>query len=42
MEGSGETVLVVEDEDQIRKLAKQVLEQLGYAVLEAGRTAFAA
>ncbi len=34
-EGSGETVLVVEDEDQIRKLARQVLEQLGYAVLEA-------
>jgi signal transduction histidine kinase/ActR/RegA family two-component response regulator len=34
-QGSGETVLVVEDEDQIRKLARQVLEQLGYAVLEA-------
>jgi len=35
MEGSGETVLVVEDEDQIRKLARRVLEQLGYSVLEA-------
>jgi signal transduction histidine kinase/ActR/RegA family two-component response regulator len=34
-QGTGETVLVVEDEDQIRKLARQVLEQLGYAVLEA-------
>ncbi|HEY3197657.1 MAG TPA: response regulator [Nitrospirales bacterium] len=34
-EGGGETVLVVEDEDQIRKLARKVLEQLGYVVLEA-------
>jgi signal transduction histidine kinase len=34
-EGTGETVLVVEDEEQIRKLARRVLEQLGYVVLEA-------
>jgi len=34
-DGGGETVLVVEDEDQIRKLARRVLEQLGYVVLEA-------
>jgi CheY-like chemotaxis protein len=34
-EGSGETVLVVEDEDQIRQLARRVLEELGYVVLEA-------
>ena len=30
-----ETVLLVEDEDVVRKLVKQVLEQSGYAVLEA-------
>ena len=41
VEGSGETVLVVEDEDQIRKLAKQVLEQLGYESWKP-KTAFAA
>jgi signal transduction histidine kinase/ActR/RegA family two-component response regulator len=34
-QGGGETVLVVEDEDQIRKLARRVLEELGYVVLEA-------
>ena len=34
-EGSGETILVIEDEEQIRKLARRVLEQLGYVVLEA-------
>jgi signal transduction histidine kinase/ActR/RegA family two-component response regulator len=34
-DGGGETILVVEDEDQIRKLARRVLEQLGYVVLEA-------
>jgi len=34
-EGTGETVLVVEDEEQIRNLARRVLEQLGYVVLEA-------
>jgi len=34
-EGSGETILLVEDEDGIRKLARKVLEQLGYVVLEA-------
>jgi PAS domain S-box-containing protein len=30
-----ETVLLVEDEDVVRRLVKQVLEQSGYAVLEA-------
>ena len=34
-EGTGETILVVEDEEQIRNLARRVLEQLGYVVLEA-------
>jgi signal transduction histidine kinase/CheY-like chemotaxis protein len=34
-ESTGETILVVEDEDEIRKLVRKVLEQLGYKVLEA-------
>ena len=34
-ERTGETVLVVEDEDGIRKLARTVLEQVGFMVLEA-------
>jgi signal transduction histidine kinase/ActR/RegA family two-component response regulator len=34
-ERSGETVLVVEDEDAIRKLARTILEQVGFMVLEA-------
>ncbi len=33
--GSGETVLIVEDEPSILKLAKRMLERQGYAVLEA-------
>ena len=33
--GRGETVLVVEDESSILKLAKAILEKLGYAVLDA-------
>ncbi|MCF8089722.1 MAG: transporter substrate-binding domain-containing protein [Desulfotignum sp.] len=33
--GSGETVLVVEDETSILKLAKRILEQLNYTVLTA-------
>ena len=32
---TAETVLLVEDEDVVRRLVKQVLEQSGYAVLEA-------
>jgi CheY-like chemotaxis protein len=32
---TAETVLLVEDEDVVRRLVKQVLEQAGYAVLEA-------
>jgi PAS domain S-box-containing protein len=31
----GETVLIVEDEDSIRQLAKTILERLGYTVLDA-------
>jgi CheY-like chemotaxis protein len=33
--GEGETVLVVDDEPSVRMLAKEVLEELGYHVLEA-------
>jgi len=33
--GRGETVLIVEDEASILKLAKRILKRLGYAVLEA-------
>ncbi len=33
--GSGETVLIVEDETSILKLAKKILESLGYTVLTA-------
>lgn len=34
--GGSETILFVEDEPDIRKLARQVLERYGYQVLEAG------
>ncbi len=34
--GGGETILLVEDEAQLRRLAKAILERLGYHVLEAG------
>ena len=34
--GSGETVLVVDDEPSIRMLAMETLEDLGYAAIEAG------
>ncbi len=33
--GEGETVLVVDDEPSVRELINEVLEELGYAVLEA-------
>jgi CheY-like chemotaxis protein len=33
---SGETILVVEDNDRVRDYAKEVLQDLGYRVLEAG------
>ncbi|MGE5645160.1 MAG: ATP-binding protein [Acidobacteriota bacterium] len=36
-----ETVLVVEDEDSVRKLVREILEQRGYRVLEAGSGAAA-
>jgi two-component system cell cycle sensor histidine kinase/response regulator CckA len=44
LESHGETVLIVEDEDSVRRLAKQVLSRAGYRVLEAadGREALAA
>ena len=34
--GISETILVVDDEDMLRRLARKILEQQGYAVLEAG------
>ena len=33
--GGSETVLVVEDERSVRKLARELLENVGYRVLEA-------
>jgi PAS domain S-box-containing protein len=35
-DGGGETILVVEDEPMVRRLAVRMLERLGYAALEAG------
>ena len=35
LEGSGETVLVVDDEPGVRMLVREVLAELGYAVVEA-------
>jgi CheY-like chemotaxis protein len=42
--GSGEVILLVEDEDQVRKLTGRILRELGYVVLEArdGHEGFAA
>jgi two-component system cell cycle sensor histidine kinase/response regulator CckA len=37
--GGSETVLLVEDEDVVRGLARRILEQAGYSVVEAGRAA---
>jgi PAS domain S-box-containing protein len=37
--GSGETVLVVEDDDRVRRLTARRLQDLGYRVLEAGHAA---
>ena len=33
---AGETILLVEDEEQVRKLARRVLERAGFVVVEAG------
>jgi PAS domain S-box-containing protein len=37
----GETILVVEDDDELRKYAREVLEELGYHVMTAGSGAAA-
>ena len=34
--GGSETILIAEDEESLRRLARRVLEAHGYAVLEAG------
>jgi CheY-like chemotaxis protein len=34
--GRGETILVVEDEESVRRLARRTLEEVGYEVVEAG------
>jgi two-component system cell cycle sensor histidine kinase/response regulator CckA len=35
--GGSETILLVEDEEVVRGLARRILEQVGYAVVEAGK-----
>jgi signal transduction histidine kinase len=37
--GNGQTILVVEDEDEVRRLTHSILRELGYAVLAAGSPA---
>ena len=37
--GNGQTVLVVEDEDEVRRLTHSILRELGYAVVAAGSPA---
>jgi len=31
-----ETILIIEDEDEVRRLAERLLQRLGYTVIEAG------
>ncbi len=39
--GRGETILVVEDEEMVRQIARQILDRAGYTVLEASGAAHA-
>jgi len=39
LSGNGQTILVVEDEDEVRRLTHSILRELGYAVLAAGSPA---
>jgi two-component system cell cycle sensor histidine kinase/response regulator CckA len=36
MKGRDESILIIEDEDAVRKMVARILKRLGYSVLEAG------